>query len=62
MIISSSCVGAISSVRAPNFEEELRQSLTTGLAESVTSSVTSLVSGQVSSILAAVTGPQAHRR
>lgn len=54
--------GAISSVRAPNFEEELRQSLTTGLAESVTSSVTSLVSGQVSSILAAVTGPQAHRR
>ena len=33
----NSCSGPVSSVRAPDFEEDLRQSLTAGMAESLTS-------------------------
>ena len=47
--------GPVSSVRAPHFEEELRRSLTAGLAESVTSSV-------VSSALGAVTADTTQHR
>jgi len=46
----------MSSVRAPDFEEDLRQSLTEGLAESLTSTLSS----QVTSLLGTVTG--AHQR
>jgi len=54
---------AVTSVRAPDFEEELRRSLTAGLAESVTSSVTSMVSSQVGAIMGAVTtGGTGHQR
>jgi len=50
--------GPVSSVQAPDFEEDLRLSLTAGLAESLTSAV----SGQVSSLLGNVTASQTHQR
>ena len=53
---------AVTSVRAPDFEEELRRSLTAGLAESVTSSVTNMVSTRVGAIVGAVTGDIGHQR
>ena len=52
----------VTSVRAPDFEEELRRSLTEGLAESVTSSVTNMVSTRVGAIVGAVTGDIGHQR
>ena len=54
----NSCSGPVSSVRAPDFEEDLRQSLTAGMAESLTSAV----SGKVSSLLGNVTASQTNRR
>ena len=54
----NSCSGPVSSVRSPDFEEDLRLSLTAGLAESLTSAV----SGQVSSLLGNVTASQTHPR
>ena len=48
--------------RAPDFEEELRRSLTAGLAENVTSSVTNMVSTRVGAIMGAVTGDTGHQR
>ena len=53
---------AVTSVRAPNFEEELRRSLTAGLAESVTSSVTNMVSTRVGAMMGAVTSDSGHQR
>ena len=53
---------AVTSVRAPNFEEELRRSLTAGLAESVTSSVTNMVSTRVGAIMGAATTDSGHQR
>ena len=56
-------VAPVTSVRAPDFEEELRRSLTVGLAESVTSSVTYMVSSQVGAMMGAVTtGGIGHQR
>ena len=52
----------VTSVRAPGFEEELRRSLTAGLAESVTSSVTNMVSTQVGAIMGTVTTNIGHQR
>ena len=52
----------VTSVRAPDFEEELRRSLTAGLAESVTSSVTNMVSTRVGAMMGAVTGDIGHQR
>ena len=45
-----------------NFEEELRRSLTAGLAESVTSSVTNMVSTRVGAMMGAVTTDSGHQR
>ena len=56
-------VAPVTSVRAPDFEEELRRSLTAGLAERVTSSVTNMVSSQVGAMMGAVTtGGIGHQR